>query len=55
MNLEFTGGVWAAGLNLGVISMEMGLKFLRQNRMTGIWKDNCNRNGARCILRILIR
>lgn len=44
MSLEFRGGVWAAGLNLGVISIEMGLKFTRHNRMTGIWKGNCSRN-----------
>lgn len=44
MSLEFTGGIWAAGLNLGVISIEMGLKFTRQNRMTGIRKGSCSKN-----------
>lgn len=41
-------------LNLGVIGIEMGLKFTRQEENTrtlGIW----NRNRAGCILMILIR
>lgn len=31
---EFRGGIWAADLNLGVIGIEMGLKFTRQEENT---------------------
>lgn len=34
MSLEFRGGIWAADLNLSVISIEMGLKFTRQEENT---------------------
>lgn len=34
MSLEFRGGIWAADLNLGVIGIEMGLTFTRQEENT---------------------
>lgn len=33
MSLEFRGGVWAADLNSGVIGIEVGSKFMRQENI----------------------
>lgn len=55
MGLEFRGVVWAGDLNVGVIGLELGPKFRRQENTEG-WvsgKGSCCRDGARCVLRTL--
>lgn len=52
MGLEFRGVVWTGDLNVGVIGLELGPKFKRQENTEG-WvsgKGSCSTDGARCIL-----
>ena len=53
LSLEFRGGVWAGDQNLGVTSIEVGLKLTRWENTDKGWasgKGNWNRDGQGAFL-----